>query len=345
MTVKLTIIGLGRIGASMGLALAEQTQQLTRVGHDKDTIAARQAEKKGAIDKLETNLHKAVDDADIVVLALPVDEVRGVLEEIAGDLKPEAVVINTTPANEAVTGWAQELLPEERYFITFTPTLNPAYLLETGSGLDAAHDDLFKNSQVLIGAPFGTGQDAIKLGSDLAALLGARPLFSDAIEADGLLAGGNLLPQLAAAALVNATTGQPGWAEVRKVAGRCYALGSEPVVHLDDSDRLGQSALLNRGNAVRVMDNLILALRELRDAIAEGDEQQLNDLLENARTQRDRWLDERSASAWDTLPKTEMPSKGEYVGRFFGLGALRSLRGKEDPEGKQGSEGKGKKKK
>ncbi len=338
MTVKLTIIGLGRIGASMGLALAEQTHQLTRVGHDKDTIVARQADKLGAIDKMETNLHRAVDEADIVVLALPVDQVRSTLEEIAGDLKPEAVVINTAPINEASSRWAKELLPEERYFITFTPTLNPAYLLETAAGIDGAHADLFQRSQVLITAPYGSGQDAIKLGVDLAALLGARPLFSDAIETDGLLAGGNLLPQLAAAALVNATIGQPGWAEARKVAGRSYALGSEPLAHLDDSEQLGQSALLNRDNALRVMDNLMRSLRDLRDAIAEGDEQQLNDLLENARTQRSLWIDQRNEARWENQARQEMPSKGEYVGRLFGLGTLNRLRGKGNQEGKEGKD-------
>ncbi len=342
MTVKLTIIGLGRIGASMGLALTEQTHQIERVGHDLDPSIARKAIKLGAVDKIEANLHHAVAEADIVMLAIPVDQVHETLQEIASDLKPEVVVILTAPINEVSTRWAQELLPDDRYFVTFTPTLNPAYLLETTAGIEGAHDDLFKNSHILITAPYGSGQDAIKLGADLSALLGARPLFSDAVEADGLLAGGNLLPQLAAAALVNATAGQPGWGEARKVAGRTYALATEPLSHLDDSDRLGQSALLNRDNAVRVVDNMINALRELRSAIVEEDEAKLNQLLENAHIQREIWLDDRYANNWEDLPRPEMPSKGEYVSRFFGLSALQKLRGKDDQEGKAG---KGKKKK
>ncbi len=342
MTVKLTIIGLGRIGASFGLALAGETKQLERVGHDRDTLVARKAEKMGAIDKLELNLHRAVDEADIVVLALPADALRETLEQIGPDLKPEVVVINTAPVNEAATRWAEELLPPDRYFVTFTPTLNPAYLLETETGIAAAHDDLFKRSQVFITAPYGTGQDAIQLAADLATLIGSRSLFSDPVETDGLLAKGSLLPQLAAAALINATTSQPGWAEARKLAGRNYALGSQPVVHLDDTVQLGQSALLNRDNAVHALDSLIQSLHQLREAISAADAEALNELLDNAQTERSRWVGERESATWDELPRPEMPSKGEYVSRFFGLTALQKLRERSDQAGK---EGKGKKKK
>ena len=342
MTVKLAIIGLGRLGASMGLALASETNQLERVGHDTDTVTARKAEKMGAVDKIEGNLHSAVAGADIVVLAVPVDAVHEILEEIARDLGPEAVVIGTAPIHEASTRWAQELLPPQVYFVSFAPTLNPAYLLETAAGIEAVHDDLFKNSLIFITAPYGTGEDAIKLAQDLATLLGARSLFSDAVEVDGLLAGGNLLPQLAAAALINATITQSGWTEARKLAGRSYAMSSEPLAHLDDSERLGQSALLNRDNALRVVDNLMLALRQLREAIADEDEDQLHTLLDYAHTQRETWLDERSASNWETAAAVDMPGKGAYMGQLFGLSALRKLRGK---GAQDDQEGKGKKKK
>lgn len=338
MTVQLTIIGLGQIGASIGLALADETHQLERVGHDSDIITARKAEKLGAIDRFQLNLHTAVENADLVVLALPADEVRDVLKEIAPDLKAEVVVIDTAPIKTAVTRWVQDLLPPDRFFLTFTPTLNPAYLLETASGIDAAHADLFKNSLMYVTATPGASADAIKLASDLALLLGARPIFSDAYEADGLTAAGSLLPKLVAAALVNATTGQPGWNEVRKVAGQAYAMGSEPLEHLDDTNRLGQAALLNPDNAVRVLDDMIAALQQLRQAVAGREEDQLHTLLENARQERIRWLSERGSGKWDIAPRPEMPAKGEFVSRFFGLSALQKMRGKggkEDQEKKK----------
>ncbi len=89
--------------------------------------------------------------------------------------------------------------------MTMTPTLNPAYLDETKLGIDAAHADLFKNSLMVITSPPGTDADALKLATDLAMLLGSIPFFADAYETDGLMAAVHLLPELVAAALVDAT--------------------------------------------------------------------------------------------------------------------------------------------
>jgi prephenate dehydrogenase len=321
MTVKLTIIGLGQIGGSIGLALANQIHQLKRVGHDRSVLTTREAEKMGAIDQVETNLHRAVEDADIVILAVPVDEIRGVLDEIIPDLKEEVLLVDTSPIKSQVNRWVGEMLGEKRYFVSLTPSINPAYLHDTGSGLEAAHADLFKNSLMVVTSPTGTSPDAIKLALDLVALLDATPLFADADESDGLKAAGHMLPQLAAAALVNATIDQPGWTEGRKLASSAYAKVTEPVLHLDDTYRLGQAVLMNRENIVRVIDNLIASLTDLRQAAAEEDADKLHSLLEHARDGRMDWWKQRQTSNWEaTVPRAEMPAKGEFLKRFFGLG-------------------------
>lgn len=59
MTVQITIVGLGQIGASVGLALKEHTELVTRIGHDRRFDIAKQAEKLGAVDKIIPNLPKS----------------------------------------------------------------------------------------------------------------------------------------------------------------------------------------------------------------------------------------------------------------------------------------------
>ena len=56
MTVQITIIGMGQIGTSLGLALSGKEDLLRRVGHDRDLSKARRAEKMGALDRVEINL-------------------------------------------------------------------------------------------------------------------------------------------------------------------------------------------------------------------------------------------------------------------------------------------------
>ena len=61
MTIKITIIGTGQIGASIGLALGAQKDLFLRVGHDKDIKIANRAKDMGAVDKVEINLFRAID--------------------------------------------------------------------------------------------------------------------------------------------------------------------------------------------------------------------------------------------------------------------------------------------
>jgi len=111
MTVQITIVGLGQIGTSIGLALAGRQELIYRVGHDREIGIARQAEKMGALDKVAINLPAAVSEADIVMLSLPVDQIHDTLAIIKEDLKAGAVVMDTSPTKQAVMNWAAEILP------------------------------------------------------------------------------------------------------------------------------------------------------------------------------------------------------------------------------------------
>ncbi|HEX9027550.1 MAG TPA: prephenate dehydrogenase/arogenate dehydrogenase family protein, partial [Anaerolineales bacterium] len=257
MAVNMTIIGLGQIGTSIGLALASQGELVKRVGHDKDPHLMKQAEKLGAVDKSVSNLPASVRDADLVILSLPVDQVRETMAIIAPDLRDSAVVMDTAPVKEVVAAWAKELLPPGRFYVGLTPVLNPAYLQEHESGQEAAHADLFKGGLMAIVVPPSTASEAIKLAADLARLLGCAPLFADPLEVDSLMAATHILPQLMSAALLNITVDQPGWREGRKLAGRAYAEVTGPVVLLGEPEALASSALLSQEHAVRLIDGLI----------------------------------------------------------------------------------------
>ena len=73
--LQVSIIGLGLIGASAGLALRRHTDRVTVVGHDPNPTAAGTAKKAGAVDRTEWNLINAISGADRVLLALPLDQV------------------------------------------------------------------------------------------------------------------------------------------------------------------------------------------------------------------------------------------------------------------------------
>lgn len=323
MPVNITIIGLGQIGASIGLGLAANQDLVVRVGHDREPNVARKAEKMGAVDRIDFNLPSSVRSADLVILALPIDQIRDTLAVIAPDLRAGAVVMDTGPVKEIVAAWADELLLKEHHYIGLTPVLNPAYLLEAHSGIDAARPDLFRGGLMAIAAPPRTTSDAIKLASDLTRLLGAAPLFADPLEMDGLMAATHLLPQLTAAALVNATIDQPGWREGRKIAGRAYAEATAPIIHFGDPQPLRAATIANRENVLRMIDSTVAALQGMRRAIEQGDSQALEQHLERAYEGRITWWQQRQKNDWGNS-SSEMPSTPELstagvFGRLLGI--------------------------
>lgn len=319
MTTQITVLGLGPIGMSIGLALAAQKEGLVRFGNDRDLTLMRRAEKIGAFDKTAVNLHAAVQDAGVVVLALPVDEIEETIKLISEDLRAGAVVVDTSPVKVAIGEAAQRLLGPDRYFVTLTPSINPLYLEEVAEGVDAAHADLFKNSSMTITSPPGTHPGAIELAVDLAGLLGSKPYFADPLESDGLMAASHTLPTLLAAALVHTAMDQPGWAEGRKLAGQRFFLTTRPVGSLDESKSLGQSALMNTENVTRALDTLIGSLQNLREMITRQESEALDEYLRQARDSRELWLQQRRSANWETETAPTAPSAGDLLGRLVGL--------------------------
>ena len=327
MSVQITIIGLGQVGSSIGLALAGQ-KNIKRVGHDKNFEAGRAAQKAGAVDEIRINLPASVQDAQVVILSLPFSEIRETLRYIAQDLQDGTVILDTAPAKATVAAWVNELIPQGRYYVGLSPAAGAEYLHGIELGVDSARADLFKNGLFLVNAPSGTPGEAMTLATDLVSLLGAQVMFTDSFEADGLLASTHLLPQLAGAALLDATVTQPGWAEARKIAARPFATAAATAIYHDEAKSLGESALVNRENTVRVLDAYIASLQKLRDHIAENDGKSVVEFLESAVKAYDRWLHERTKADWHGAHQTKAESQtfGEKLNQMF-LGRLFS-RGK-----------------
>jgi prephenate dehydrogenase len=293
MTVQVTIIGLGQMGGSIGLALAAHKEKIHRVGHDKDVGVTHVAQKIGAVDAIHLNLHASVEQADVVILSMPLNEVCETLEFIRQDLKEGVVILDLSPARRQGEVWAREILPAGRNYIGLAPAISPAYLLETGGGLNGAHADLFQGAKFLVCPQPGISENAVRLATDFVALLGAAPILSDATEADGLLTTMVTLPKLLAVSLVDVTMDRPGWADARNLAGRSYGTLVAATFDRDDADGLITSTLANRDNLVRVLDTYLASLRELRDQIHNDDRDELEGKIRTAQNKAYDWLAER----------------------------------------------------
>ncbi len=319
MAIQITIIGLGQIGSSIGLALADHKDKIQRVGHDIEQAVARQAMKMGAVDKVSVNLFRAVENADMVVLALPLDQIYETLSLIANDLREDVVILDTAPVKSAVLAWASELLPPKRHFVGLTPVLNPQYLMEPATGIDAARADLFKDGLMAVVPASSVDSAAVKLAIDLTTLIGASPLFVDALEVDSFMAATHLLPQLVSAALLNATVDEPGWRDGGKFAGRAYARLTALGGSLDSAPAIVRACQDNPENMVRVLDNLVGSLNALRAEILAGENETLEARLTANQEARQSWWEMRLAANWagEGVEQADVPTASEMISRML----------------------------
>jgi prephenate dehydrogenase len=251
----------------------------------------------GVVDEIK-NLPDAIKSADVVLLSLPLGDMRATLKQIGPHLKDNAVVMDTAPIKSQMTQWAKEFIPAGRFYLGLVPAVTVEAFSDPDSGLKAARPDLFKNTIMVVDAPLGTPAEVEGVAFGFARILGAKPILADLVESDSLMALVHLLPQLTAAALIDATIDQTGWAEARKLAGSAFASVTRGAADYDDAPSLKSAALANRTAALHALDVLLASLNGLREEIANEDEQGLAERLGHAFEARQNWLDERAAALW-----------------------------------------------
>jgi len=323
MNGRVTIVGLGCVGTSIGLALREQVTDLEVVGHDREPDRARYAARVGAVSKTDWNLPAACEGANLVILALPLPAVRETLKALGQHLEKGCVVTDTALLKVPVLKWAREYLPEGVRFVAGAPIPNPTIGERVVlAGPEAARADLFEGGLYCVTPARDTDPEAVSMLLDLIRALDAQPLFMDPIEFDGIQAGIGDLPALIATALLRATVDSPGWMEMRKVAGTGFAAVTEPAAA--DPGALRAAALLNRENLLRRLDMFLEELEHIRRWLLESDEEALQAAYTDAAAGRTRWLEERASGTWDEQTDLgEIPSLGEQFGRLLFGGMLR----------------------
>ncbi len=319
---RVTIVGLGLIGGSIGLALRETGAVEMVVGHDKDPQAVRLAKQMGAVDRTDWNLISACEDADLVVLATPVGAIEELLRVLGPELRPGCVVLDTASLKGPVLGWAEDHLPDHVHFIGANPIITA--LVEEG-GTAAARSDLFRGGLFCLTASPRAESAALKLATDLVGALGAELLFCDPLEHDGLLAAVEHLPSLLSFALLQTIVPDPGWREIRKVAGPTFELATR--LTMSDPRTEADLFVLNRENLLRWVDAFSDALASLRQQLAGEEAEMVGKQFSELQIRRNEWVASRSHGHWDHPQQQELPERPSLLDTLIGGGLRKKLKG------------------
>ena len=328
--VNFTMVGLGKAGGSLGLALKVYSKQpnaehqFSVTGYDGTPALIDQALKLGMIDKGERNLSIAVEKADLVFLDLPYDDVESALELIGASLKAGAVVMDASPLKMPSIAWAQTHFrmnannEPEAYLVGVHLLVNSEHLGDYRDTLEAARADLFAGGLMIIAPAANCPQEAVQLVADIAVLLGIKQHFADPSEHDGILTAMESLPLLLQLALFRTLNGSKSWDDLRSMGNTSFYLGTYQLGQ-GDAEALGKQIYQSREILLRRLDDTLDTLNELRDVLRAGDELAIGEAFERSMLAYAKWERTRRSNDWLPMPETPVPTEGvRLFGGLFG---------------------------
>lgn len=299
-----TIIGTGRAGSSVGLALKASGLPLTIIGHDRDRYIAEQAKAIGAVDRIERNLVNAAAEADIIVFASPLSELKNTLIAIGENLRPHALLLDFSPLKSPALSWAKTYV-RSGYYVGAAPVLSAAYLPDGRQDVSSASADLFRDSVFCLMPAPDTDPQAVATAVNFGSLLGAKPYFLDPDEYDSLVQGVETLPGIVAAALFGAIEGAEGWRDMLRFADTSFGTATQPLAQGTD---IVHQMLHDKNATLRWLDALLAELRRWRKLVEEGDPEVLDLTIGDVLGKRQAWLDERAKNDWVELTDANVKS-------------------------------------
>ena len=278
-----TIIGLGLIGGSIGLALRRGKKPSWEVvGHSRHADNLAKALDIGAIDRAEPNLKDAVRQAELIIIATPVLAMKEVFSGIAPHLAPGCIVTDTGSTKVQIMRWAREILPPTVNFVGGHPMAG-----RERYGIRAAEVDLFRGCTYCLTPSEKAPPESTETVIGMIRRLGATPFLIEPQEHDDLVAGISHLPMLLSAGLVSLTTKNASWSKMSKLASSGYhdltrLASGNPEVN-------SHICLSNQKAIVDWIDRFSQELERFRQLVAAGDKG-LERVLAQANEARGKWL-------------------------------------------------------
>jgi prephenate dehydrogenase len=267
---RLAVIGLGLVGGS--LALAARARGLARevVGVDPSLRSA------GDVPLLA--LEEAVQGADAVVVAVPVEEVEAVLERLAPLIEPDALVTDTVSVKVPVAEAARRLLPAPERCVGAHPMAGG-----DASGFDHARPDLFEGAPCLLALEGHEPPEVVDRIDRFWQGLGAFTVRTTPAEHDAIVAVLSHAPHAIAFAFAR---GLPDREEMLRLAGR--GLRDFLRIARANPGLWADILLRNRQRVAEELARFEKNLGEIAEALGRADREALEGILRQGRQALDK---------------------------------------------------------
>ncbi|PPC77095.1 bifunctional prephenate dehydrogenase/3-phosphoshikimate 1-carboxyvinyltransferase [Pokkaliibacter plantistimulans] len=304
---RILIVGLGLIGGSLALALHKAGFARELIGFDLKSENCELALALDAVDRIETDLGRAVAEADIVVLSVPVKAMEGVLERIAPYLRSNTLLtdVGSTKGN-VVTASRRIFNPMLSGWVPGHPIAGAE-----NSGMAAARQELFARHKIILTPLPESSAAAVDIISSMWRATGAEVLTMDVDHHDEVLAATSHLPHLLAFSLVDTLAQDHENRDIFRYAAGGFRdftriAASDPTMWHD-------VFLANRDAVLEVLDRFTDGLSQLRTAVEQGDGVTMMGVFTRAKAAREHFSRILAGTAYAS-PAHKLSKKALKIG-------------------------------
>ncbi|MGI9429677.1 MAG: prephenate dehydrogenase [Bythopirellula sp.] len=272
---KVTVIGVGLIGGSIGLALKERGLAAEVTGVGRRQASLDRALQRGAVGSATTELAAGVENASVVVVATPVASVVDDVCRVLETASPNALVTDVGSTKASICASISANAGAVANFIGSHPLAG-----DHRSGPEHARGDLFEGKVVVVTPTPATPASIVEQAAGFWESLGARVVQLSPEQHDQALATTSHLPHLVASALASSTPTEwlplaaSGWADTTRVAAA-------------DPELWTQIFAQNTPDVVAALDRLIEKLQTARAGLLAEDPSPIKEILEHGKRTRD----------------------------------------------------------
>jgi prephenate dehydrogenase len=281
MKVKVSIIGLGLIGGSLGLAL-KRNRDIHITGFDNSYSTMQEAYRRGIIDTISVSIDGASEDADVIIFATPVNTTVRLLKDVPNwKLKKDVIMTDTGSTKVPIMNAAEPLLEHGITFIGGHPMAG-----SHKSGVSAAREHLFENAYYILTPTSKTETNAIKRLRELLIPTKGKVSILNASEHDRMTAIVSHFPHIVASSLVGRLCAQQkelpfvrelaagGFRDITRIAS------ADPIMWRDITTQ-------NRDELLNQLDGWMFEMSNVRNMLLQNDSEKIQSYFDNAKTFRD----------------------------------------------------------
>jgi len=195
---KVSVIGLGLLGGSLGLALNSSFPRIKRRGYSHRAVTRNKARDLGSVDEIYPDVADAVSESQLVILASPIGTFESLMQKMAGHLPDGCIVTDVGSTKVLPVRWARKYFNRNIQFLGSHPIAGSEQ-----RGVDFARADLFFGAPCILTPTKQTQKTTIAFLKEFWQALGMRVQTMTATEHDRVLARISHLPHLLASAMVN----------------------------------------------------------------------------------------------------------------------------------------------